>query len=197
MTTTLILVFALLLLLAFIAFLVLEPSGYSSSQSEIRVKTREYLASHARPPACLHDRLKRLGVEHKNSLLDTKTSELLDSINSKSKLIENKFGSGSENKDYLFVTETMPRIIHSLISSYRQILINNESSVVQQRTGRTAIDVLDSSLTNISDYLDEMLHESPVILPQLPLSHSISNLIQIEEYLQSRRYESEKKAEFQ
>lgn len=193
MTTILILALtaALFLLFGFIAFLVLEPNGYNSSRSEIRFKTREYLASHARPSDCLHDRLKKLGVEHKTSLLDAKTVELLDNINAKSKIIEGKCGSDSQDKGYIFVTETMPRVIYSLISSYKQILINNESSVVQQRTGRTAIDVLDNSLTNISDYLDEILHENPVTLPQLPLSHCINNLIQIEDYLQSRRYENE------
>lgn len=121
--------------------------------------------------------------------LEERTITLIDEVEEKANLIFDKYSDDIDHSSYRFCHETLKVTIPVLVKSYEQTCIAEERDVVCERVGRYPLAMLNDTLRALIECFDDMLQGDIIIFQKPALTHSIKNIIQIEDIIQKRRYE--------
>ena len=113
---------------------------------------------------------------------------LINDIEIKANLVIEMYCDNNEHPCAEFAKETLNITIPLLVKSYEQTCIAGEGDTIFKRIGRYPLVIANDTLRGLLDCLEDILQGDTITFPKPALTHSIQNIIQIEETLQKRRY---------
>lgn len=137
----------------------------------------------------VQEEVHRFKCVYDTTYLEERTIALINDIEEKANLVFDRYSDNTDHKSYKFSHEILNVTIPILVKSYEQTCIAGERDKVCERLGRYPVVMFNDTLRALIECFEDILQGDVILFQKPALTHSVQNIIQIEDILQKRVYE--------